>query len=141
MSPGSSEWEGSDSRVADSVVLPMSEVILANPQAKSTSAKTLLRRGFLGPRAAHPLSVLDDALLAPASALICRGFLGSGHVPPTVPAVMGSVSPSDGAAELGRSLSQPTSSTSTVSKSQVGYSQRVKEKVAKQLNAGRGYGC
>ena len=81
-SPGSSEWEGSDSGVADSVVLPMSEVILANPQAKSSPAKSLLRRGFLGPRAAHPLSVLDDAPLAPASALIRRGFLGSGHVPP-----------------------------------------------------------
>ena len=47
---------------------------------------------------------------------------------------MGSVSLSDGAAELGRSLSQPSSSTSTVSKSQLGYSRRVKEKVAKQLN-------
>ena len=39
-----------------------------------------------------------------------------------------------GMAELGKSLSQPVSSTSSISKSQLGYLRRVKEKVAKQLN-------
>jgi hypothetical protein len=78
--------------------------------------------------------VLDDILPALASVLIHRGFLGSCLVPPTLPRVKGSVSISDGAAELGRSLIQTISSTFSVSKSQMGYSRRVKEKVAKQLN-------
>jgi hypothetical protein len=47
--------------------------------------------------------------------------------------VKGATSLSEGAADLGRSLSQPVSSNSPVSKSQLGYFRRVKEKVAKQL--------
>jgi peptidase E len=45
----------------------------------------------------------------------------------------GATSLPDGAADLGRSLSQPVASTSAVSKSQLRYFRRVKEKVAKQL--------
>jgi hypothetical protein len=141
-SPSSSDWEASDSGVVDFVDLPMLKVTLAkvvrgSPQAKSawnsSPAKSLIRWGFLGLRVAPPM-VLDDVLLTPATALIRRGFLGSCRVPLALLAVKGFVSLSDGAAELGRSLSQPVSSTSFASKSQLGYSWRVKEKVAKQLN-------
>jgi hypothetical protein len=113
-SPGSSDWEDSDSGVADSVDLPASEVSLA--AQNSFPAKSLIRRGFLGPRATHTVS--DDALPSP----------------PAMPATKGRSHLSGGAAELGRRLSQPGSSTSSVSKSQSGYARRVKEKVAKQLN-------
>ena len=47
--------------------------------------------------------------------------------------VKGATSLPDGMADLGRSLSQLVPSTSAVSKSQLGYFRRVKEKVAKQL--------
>jgi hypothetical protein len=57
-----------------------------------------------------------DVLPDPACELIRRGSM------------------SVGAANLGRSLSQPVSSTSVISKSQLGYFRRVKDKVAKQLN-------
>ena len=118
--------------------MTLAKVVIGSPQAKSTRnsspAKSLIRRGFLGLRVAPPPTVLDDVLLAPTSALIHRGFLGSCPVPPTLSAVKGSVSLSDGAADLARSLSQPVSSTSSISKSQLGYSRRMKEKVSKQLN-------
>ena len=77
-------------------------------------AKSLIRRGFLGPRAAPP---------APTS-----------PTPYASPGVKGAASIPDGAAALGRSLSQPVASTSAVSSSQLGYFWRVKEKVAKQLS-------
>jgi hypothetical protein len=57
-----------------------------------------------------------DVLPDPACELIRRGSM------------------SIGAANLGRSLSQPVSSTSIISKSQLGYFRMVKDKVAKQLN-------
>ena len=56
-----------------------------------------------------------DVLLDPVCELICRGSLSVEVV------------------DLGRSLSQPVSSTSVISKSQLGYFRRVKYKVAKQL--------
>jgi hypothetical protein len=138
----SSDWESSNFGVADSVDLPVLEVTLAKVvhgslQAKfarnSSPTKSLIRQGFLGPRATPP-SVLDDVRPTQASALIRWGFLGLCPIPPALPAVKGFVSLSDGTAELGRSLSQPVSSTFFVSKSQLGYSRRVKEKVVKQLN-------
>jgi hypothetical protein len=48
--------------------------------------------------------------------------------------VKGSTPHSNGAVELGTGSSQPFSLTSSVSKAQLGYSRRAKEKVAKQLN-------
>ena len=51
-----------------------------------------------------------------------------------LPVVKGNSSHSYGAVELGRSLCQPSSAPLNVSKSKLGYSWRVKEKVAKQLN-------
>jgi hypothetical protein len=60
--------------------------------------------------------MVDDVLPDQACELIQRGSL------------------SVGAANVGRSLSQSASSTSFVSKSQLGYFRRVKDKVAKQLN-------
>ena len=74
----------------------------------------LIKRGFLGPRAIPPASVKADS----HSLLVVKG----------------STSLFDGAVDLGRGLSQHLPSTSSVSKSQLGYSWRVKEKVAKQLN-------
>ena len=53
---------------------------------------------------------------------------------PPLPGVKGVASIPDGAATLGRSLSQPVAFTSAVSSSQLGYFWRVKEKVAKQLS-------
>jgi hypothetical protein len=130
-SPGSSDWEDSDSGVDLPVLeVTLAKVICGSSQAKSvrnsSPVKSLIRRGFLGPRAAPTPTVLDDALPAPASALLRWGFLGPCPIPPTLP--------NDKASVLGRRLSQPVSSTSYVSKSQLGYSWRVKEKVAKQLN-------
>jgi hypothetical protein len=81
----------------------------------------LIRHGFFGSSAAPP-TVLDDALLAPMS-----------PAPSALLGVNGATSLLDGAVDLGRSLSQPVASTSVVSKSQLGYFRRVKEKVAKQL--------
>jgi hypothetical protein len=86
---GNRDWEASDFGVADSIDLPVSEVTLAkvvcgSTQAKfawnSSPAKSLIIRGFLGPRAAP--TVLDDFLPTSASALIRRGFLGSCLAPP-----------------------------------------------------------
>jgi hypothetical protein len=134
VSPSNRDWEVSVSGVADPVDLPGSEETLAkggSSQANfawiSSPAKSLIRCNFLGPRAAP--TVLDDVLPAPASDLIRRGFLGSCSVPPTLPVVKGATSLSEGAADLGRSLSQPVSSKSSISKSQLGYFRRVKEKL------------
>jgi hypothetical protein len=51
-----------------------------------------------------------------------------------LPGVKRTASTPEGAAALGRSLSQTVVSTPAVSKSQLGYFRRVKEKVAKQLS-------
>jgi hypothetical protein len=94
---------------------PLSKDVCGSSQAKSarnsSPAKILIKRGFLGPRAAP---------LAPTS-----------PAPPALPGVKGAASIPDGAVALGRSLNQPVASTPAVSKSQLGYFRRVKEKVAK----------
>jgi hypothetical protein len=109
------------------VDLPGSEETLAkaargSSHAKSarisSPAKSLIRHGFLGLRAAPP-TVSNDALSALTS--------------PALPVVKGDSSLLDGVIDLGRSLCQPVASTYTVSKCQLGYFWRVKEKVAKQL--------
>jgi hypothetical protein len=128
VSPNNRDREGAVSGMADSIILPGSVEILAkaSSQAKSarnsSPAKSLIKRGFLGSRVTPPPTVLDDVITTPAS-----------PAPPTMPMVKGATSLSDGAADLGRSISQSGASTSSVSKSQVGYFRRVKEKVAKQL--------
>jgi hypothetical protein len=53
---------------------------------------------------------------------------------PALPGVKDAVSIPDGAAALGRNLSQSFDSNSGISKSELGYFRRTKEKVAKQLN-------
>ena len=130
VSPSSKVQEGSISGVVVSVDLPGLEETLAkaacgSSQAKSTRnsspAKSLIRRGFFGSRDAPP-TVLDDTLPGLTS-----------PAPPALPGVKGATSLPDGAAALGRSLSQPVASTSAVSKSQLWYFRRVKDKVAKQL--------
>jgi hypothetical protein len=78
----------------------------------------LIRRGFLGLRAAPPPTDAAQTSLAP----------------PTVPGVKGATSLPNGAAALGRSLSHPIASSSAVSKFELGYFWRVKDKVAKQLS-------
>jgi hypothetical protein len=65
-SPGSSDWEESESGVADSVNLPVPDVSLAKVVRGSSPAKSLIRRGFLGPRAAPTPTVSDDAALLSA---------------------------------------------------------------------------
>ena len=71
----------------------------------SSLAKSLIRRGFFGPRAVSPsLVVLKEVILSskgkdpiPEFGLIRRGFLGSGSVSPSLPVV----SSTSGVAELG----------------------------------------
>jgi hypothetical protein len=94
------------------------------------SVKGLIRWGSLGSNFVFPsLSVLSSFLGSKVDiveSLVCSTVLTS----------------SLGAIEIGRSLSQPfprmsevgTPIYSSVSKSQLGYSRRVKEKVAKQLH-------
>jgi hypothetical protein len=115
-----SEGEDSDSGVADHDIELVSEVCSAKdlrdpPQDKTAQTPSpalgLIKRGFLGPRAAHPALVKVDKK-------------------PAQPVVEGS----DSEAVLGRGISQPSHVTSSVAKSQRGYAQRVKEKVAKQPN-------
>jgi hypothetical protein len=122
----------SGSEVVDIVIATVSEDTLAKAvcspsHAKSTRnlalAMSLIRRGFFGLSAASPSLITADE--NPAKTCFDSPFL---------PLVKGSTPHSDGVAELGRGLSQPFSPTSSVSKSQLGYSRRVKEKVAKQLN-------
>jgi hypothetical protein len=124
VSPSGRVRDGFASGEVASVELPGSEEHLAkdvcgSSQAKSarnsSPAKSLFRIGLLGPRAAP-----TPAQASPA--------------PPTLPGAKGATSIPNGAAALGRSLSQLVASTSAVSKSQLGYFRRVKEKVAKQLS-------
>jgi hypothetical protein len=88
----------------------------AKPDRNSSPAKSMIKRGFFGPRVAAPPTRVDDVLPDPACELIQRDSLSIGVV------------------DVGRSLSQSASSTFVVSKSQLGYFRRVKDKVAKQLN-------
>jgi hypothetical protein len=81
----------------------------------SSPVKSLLKRGFFGPRATASSIAVGDILPDPACELICRGSL------------------SVETAELDRSISHPVSPTSGISKSELGYFWRVKDKVAKQL--------
>jgi hypothetical protein len=62
-SPGSSDWEESESGVADSVNLPVPDVSLAKVVCGSSPAKSLIKQGFLGPRAVPTPTVSDDAAL------------------------------------------------------------------------------
>jgi hypothetical protein len=98
---------------------------------KSAPVMGLLRRGFLGPRSPSPASssqgykvvtVKDKGILAPVNGLIRRGFLGSNSDSSTM-LVMSKVCSSPSAAPI-----------DSVSKSQLAYSRRVKDKVAKQLH-------
>jgi hypothetical protein len=99
------EWVDSVSRAPDSIDLSGEEGTLAlastqaKPDRKSSLAKSLMKRGFFGLRAAAPPTVVVDVLPDPACELISQGSL------------------SVRAADLGRSLSQSVSSTSVVSKS------------------------
>jgi hypothetical protein len=103
-----------------SVVVPGSEESLAKATSQAKSArnsspvKSLIRRGFFGLRVTPS---------APTSAALSA-----------LPRVKRTASTPEGATALGRSLSQTVVSTPAVSKSQLGYFRRVKEKVAKQLS-------
>jgi hypothetical protein len=105
----------------------LAKAVRSPSQAKSTHnpglAMGLIRRGFFGPSVTSPSPVTADE--NPAKTCFDS---------PSLLLVKGSTPHSNGVAELGRGLSQPFSPTSSVSKSQLGYSRRVKEKVAKQLN-------
>jgi hypothetical protein len=76
--------------------------------------KSLIKRGFFGPRADASSTAVVESIPVPACELIRRG------------------SQSIGMADLGRGLSHPVSPTSGISKSELGYFQRVKDKAAKQ---------
>jgi hypothetical protein len=77
--------------------------------------KSLIKRGFFGPRAAASSTAVVESLPDPACELIRRGSLLVGM------------------ADLDRGLSHPVSSISGISKSELGYFRRVKDKVAKQI--------
>jgi hypothetical protein len=77
--------------------------------------KSLIKRGFFGPRADASSTAVVESLPDPACELIRRGSLSAGM------------------ADLDRGVSHPVSSNSGISKSELGYFRRVKEKAAKQL--------
>jgi hypothetical protein len=76
--------------------------------------KSMIKRGFFGPRAAVSSTVVIESLPDPAGELIRRGSL------------------SVGMADLDRDLSHPMSPKSGISKPELGYFRRAKEKAAKQ---------
>jgi hypothetical protein len=86
----------SDSGASVSVDLAGEASVSANLAVVSPPVKSLIKRGFFGPRAAAPSTVV--------------------------------------AVDLDSSLCHPVSSISGISKSELGYFRRVKDKVAKQLN-------
>jgi hypothetical protein len=77
--------------------------------------KSFIKRGFFGPRVDASSMAVVESIPDPACELIRRG------------------SQSIGMADLGRGLSHPVSPTSGISKSELGYFRRVKDKAAKQL--------
>jgi hypothetical protein len=77
--------------------------------------KSLIKRGLFGPRVDASSMAVVESIPDPVCDLIRRGSL------------------SIGMADLDRGLSHPVSSTSGISKSELGYFRRVKDKVAKQL--------
>jgi hypothetical protein len=76
VSPNGREWIDSDSGVPDSIDLLGEEETLAlvstqaKPNRKSSLAKSMIKRGFFGPRAAAPPTVVDDVLPDPACKLV-----------------------------------------------------------------------
>jgi hypothetical protein len=105
----------SDSRVPVAVAVAGEETI--NPVAMvSPPVKSLFKRGFFGPRAAASSTAVVESLPALACEVIHRDTL------------------SVGMADLDRGPSNPVPSTTGISKSELGYFRRVKEKVAKQLS-------
>ena len=109
------------------------EEVPAKADKNPTSAKGLIRRGFLGSKTASPsILVVKEVLLSIQDSKV-------DNVESQVYSTISTSSLSLGVAELGVSISRsiPRMSEggapiySVVSKSQMGYSQRVKEKVAK----------
>jgi hypothetical protein len=88
---------------------------IAPPPPPPPPVKSLIKRGFFGPRAAASSTAVVESLPDPACELIRRGSLLVGM------------------ADLDRGLSHPVSSISGISKSELGYFRRVKDKVAKQI--------
>jgi hypothetical protein len=132
-----SPWEeASRSGVADTVKVPVSEVITAKAICGPFKALSLICRGFFGPRAvsSSPSGDKKASLSSkgkdpcPEKALLRRGFFGLNPISSSLPEksskeVVCSIVWSLGAVEVG--LNPP------VSKSQLVYSRRVKDEVAK----------
>ena len=104
----------------------------AKSARKPSPTMGLIRRGIFRLRAVSPPPSLSSQ-----GGKISQSKADENTTPTNgspLPVVKGNSSHSYWAVELGRSLSQPSSAPLIVSKSQLGYSRRVKEKVAKQLN-------
>jgi hypothetical protein len=106
---------------------------VVEPVCPSALAKSLIRRGFFGPRAAPPPPVVLKEVLQVHKGKDPIPEVGSSPDAAVLPLLQGSSS-FDGAAlkETRRESGTPTNST--VSLSQLWYTRRVKEEVAKQLN-------
>jgi hypothetical protein len=140
--------EDSFSGQADFVVSLVTEETLVKADQIPSSAKGLIKQGFFGPRAIppSPLVVMEASMSSQGQEeghvkadkipvlekdLIRQGCIGSKIASPPMPVAPLSASLTSGAAELGIRNSPLHS---PVSKSQLCYSRRVKEKVAKQLH-------
>jgi hypothetical protein len=106
---------------------------VVEPVCPSALAKSLIQHGFFGPRAAlPPLVVLKEVLLVHKRKDPIPE-VGSSLVAAVLPSLQGSSSSNEAVVkETRRESCTPTNST--ISLSQLWYTRRVKEKVAKQLN-------
>jgi hypothetical protein len=103
------------------------------PVRPSAPTKSLIRRGFFGPRAAPPPPVVLKEVLPMHKGKVPIPKVGSSSVAAVWPSSLVSSS-SDGAAVKETRRESGTPTNSSVSLSQLWYTRRVKEKVAKQLN-------
>jgi hypothetical protein len=122
------EWEDSLLALTDLFLSPAS--VEANAVRNPSLVMGLIRQGFFGPRVTSPRSVDKEASLSTQS---CKDPLDKADENPAL---------AKGVAKLGRSISQAFPCMmeggapiySSVSKLQLGYSWRVKEKVSKELH-------
>jgi hypothetical protein len=106
---------------------------VVEPVCPSALAKSLIRCGFFGPRAAPPPPVVLKEVLQVHKGKDPIPEVGSSPVAAVLPLLQGSSS-FDGAAVKETRRESGTPTNSTVSLSQLWYTRRVKEEVAKQLN-------
>jgi hypothetical protein len=106
------EYDGESDDESDSGDLNAGECVSVT--VDPPPVKNMIKRGFFGPPTAVSSTVVIESLPDPAGELIRRGSLSVGMT------------------DSDRDLSYPMSPNSGISKSELGYFRRVKEKAAKQ---------